>query len=110
MSYLKTKIKLMKILIEILNMFGLHLQINPETSSFRLFCIIILTLTLIALICCINIFIYYITPYISENPTILNSVNKYKIIFKIFNLYKKTRLLYIVVEFIILIVNLTCIA
>ena len=79
----------MKILIDFLNIFGLHIQINPETSPFILFCIIILTLTLIALIlpCCINIFIYYITIYITEKPTILNYVNKYKIIFKIFNFY-----------------------
>ena len=100
----------MKILIDFLNIFGLHIKINPETSPFILFCIVILALTVIALICCINIFIYYITIYISDNQTILNYVNKYNTILNILNFYKKTRLLYIILEFMFLIANLACIA
>jgi hypothetical protein len=100
----------MKILIDFLNMLGLHININLETSPIVQFCIVILVLTIIALICCINIFLYCIVLYISENKNILNYINKYKIILKIFNFYKKTRLLYIVLEFIFLIVNLACIA
>ena len=100
----------MKILIDFLNMLGLHININPETSPIVLFCIVILVLTLIALYCCINIFLYCIVLYISENNNILNYIYKYNILLIIFNFYKKTRLLYMVLEFIFLIINLTCIA
>jgi hypothetical protein len=100
----------MKILIDFLNLLGLHININPETSPFVLFCIVILVLTLIALFCCINIFLYSIVLYITENKDILNYINKYKIILKIINFYKKTRLIYILLEFMFLILNLSCIA
>jgi len=55
-------------------MLGLHININPETPPFVLFCIVILVLTLIALFCCINIILYSIMLYTSEDKDILNSL------------------------------------
>jgi len=97
-------------LIEFLQSLGIQININPEIKPIVLFSIVILVLTLIALLCSINIFIYAIIIYISENEKILNFIKKYKLLFKIFNYYKKTRLVFIIIEFLFLIFILSSIA
>ena len=54
----------------------------------------------------IFIIIYLIVLNISENKYILDKISEYKLFFKIFILYKNTRLVYLAFEFMFLIINL----
>nr|AWN55951.1 hypothetical protein [Pleurotus pulmonarius] len=96
----------MKEFLEFLNHFGIHLTVNESSSPILGFCVVILVLSILALLCVLNIIIYLIVLNISENKYILDKISEYKLFFKIFILYKNTRLVYLAFEFMFLIINL----
>jgi len=96
----------LNVLLEFLNSLGLNLSlnINEESSPIILFALSILVLSLISLLCILNIILYLCIFYVSDNKVLLDKVSQYSWILFLFNLYKKTRLFYIVFEFILLLV------
>jgi hypothetical protein len=94
-------------LINFLNSIGIHVNISESSSPVLLFAFSILVLSLIVLSCILNIILYLCVIYISENnQVILDIISKYKLLLKIFNIYKKTRMFYLVIEFILLLFSL----
>jgi hypothetical protein len=100
----------MEKLIEFLKLLGIHININQETQPIVTFSIAILVLTIIALLCTLNIFIYLLVLYITDNVKFLEYFKNYKVILKIFYYYKKTRVIYIIIEFIFLVFILSSIS
>jgi len=56
------------------------------------------------LFCILNIVLYLCILYVSDNKVLLDKISKYYLILYLFNLYKKSRLVYLVIEFILLLV------
>ena len=55
----------------------------------------VLILSLITLICFIQILFYFIVINLSNNKILLDKLSQYPILLKIFNLYKQTRFAYL---------------
>ena len=99
----------MEQIIQFLNSYGLHITINQDTQPIVLFCIVILTLSLISIISCLNIVIYYIIINISDNKKVLDFLSKHPILLKVFNYYKNIRTFYIIIDFLFLFLNIAAI-
>ena len=96
-------------IIKFVQYFGLATNVTAESSHIVLFMLVLLFFSLMAMLCIINICIYLLILYFSNNTYVLNIVSKHKYLLKIFNFYRKTRVYYIVIEFAFLIVNVSCI-
>jgi len=94
----------LNVLLDYLNLLGLNLSINEESSPIVLFSLSILILSLVSLFCILNIVLYLCILYVSDNKVLLDKISKYYLILYLFNLYKKSRLVYLVIEFILLLV------
>lgn len=84
--------------------FGFQLELLPGAMENQLF-LFSLGMFLLAFVsfwCVINIIIYTIVIYLSDNKKVIELVSKNKITLKIFNFYKNTRKLYLLIEFFIL--------
>lgn len=93
----------MKDLIAFLNSLGFNITLTENPSPLLLFALCILVFSLISLFCIINIIMYLLVVYVSDNKKVLEIVSKHAWVLKIFNLYKQTRIVYLVGEFIFLI-------
>lgn len=93
-------------LLAFLNFVGIHLNVNESSSPIALFCVVVLVFAVISLLCVVNIIIYLVVKYISETKVLLDKISKHVLLFKLFKLYKKTRLFYIVIDFVLLLVNI----
>ena len=95
-------------ILEFLKYFGVE---APDTNSNILVVYAFgnLVLSLLALFCIINILIYFLILKLSENQLIVSKIEKHKILFKLFVLYKNTRRFYIIVELFIFTYTLGCI-
>ena len=83
---------------ELLNFLGF--SVSPESSPLILFICSILVLSIVSLLCIINIIIYYIIIQVFENKDRLEWLSS-KLpwyIMYIINIYRKTRISYIIVE------------
>lgn len=89
---------------DILNSLGI--SVDENTSPIVLFCAVNLLLSIISILCVLNIILYLIVIYISDNDKFLKWISNYNILKKVFSLYKKTRQSYLVFEFIILLINI----
>lgn len=69
----------LNILLEFLNSLGLNLSlnINAESSPIILFALSILVLSLISLLCILNIILYLCIIYVSDNKVLLDKVSQY---------------------------------
>lgn len=90
----------------ILNYLGLGISISEETSPILQFCIVIMVLAIIALLCFINIMIYIGILYISSKIEFLNKLPKHWLFQKWFNLYISTRFGFLIFEIILFLINI----
>ena len=96
-------------LIEYLQTFGLYLNINEDSSPLLLLSLSILVLSLVAFFCILNIIIYLTILYLSENEILKSKIFNHKILKKIYNFYRHTRVYYIIIEFIFVVYILSTI-
>src|SRR5215475_9139224 len=96
----------MKEVIDYLKSFGFN--INESTDPLILLLCIILIISIFALLCVINIILYILIVYFLESNSSLNLlVDKLpNILKKIIAFYKNTRIYYILMEFIFILVSL----
>lgn len=99
----------MKNLLAFLHSLGIGLHVNENSSPFLLFVMLLLVFAIISLLCFINIVIFLVIMYYSNDARILNIMSQNAFVFRIFNLYKNTRPYYVLTEFLFLIVNVSCI-
>nr|YP_009344405.1 hypothetical protein [Pleurotus eryngii]APT42220.1 hypothetical protein [Pleurotus eryngii] len=71
---------------------------DESSSPVVLFSLSFLIFSLVAMWCFITIVLYLGFLYLMENKVLLEKASKYTIIVKILNVYKKTRLFYLVIE------------
>jgi len=86
----------LSILVEFLNSLGFNLSVNEESSPIILFSLSILVLSLIALFCILNIMLYLCILYVSDNKVLVDKLSQYSLGLSLLNLYKQTRLVYLV--------------
>lgn len=91
----------MNIFTEFLHSLGVNITIDGNSSPVVLFACVILVLSVIALLCFINIVLYFAVLYITEHKVFIDKINKYKYIEKLVLVYKKTRISYLVFEIIL---------
>ena len=102
----KTKMKELNYLKELLALYGVYLNIDESSSPVILFALSILILSFVAMWCFITIVLYLGFLYLMENKVLLEKASKYNIIVKILNVYKKTRLFYLVIEIALFLISL----
>ena len=90
---------------ELLAHYGVYLNIDESSSPVILFALSILILSFVAMWCFITIVLYLGFLYLMENKVLLEA-SKYNIIVKILNVYKKTRLFYLVIEIALFLISL----
>ena len=86
----------MEYLKVMLNYIGIEL--TDTTEPIVVFCIGLLTLSVVALLAFINIGIYLLTIHIANNKTLLEYIADWKILLKMIDIYKKTRIAFIIIE------------
>ena len=91
----------MQNITDFLRLLGINITINDSTSPIVLFACVILVLSIIALLCFINIVIYFTVLYLTEHKIFIDKISEYKYILKIINIYRKTRLPYLLFEIIL---------
>lgn len=96
----------MKELIDLLKLLGVHVNISESSSPILLFACSILVLSIIALFCFINILLYFTILHITDNKLLLDKLSRYIILVKIINLYRQTRIAYLLFEVILFLVSL----
>lgn len=84
-------------LMNIFKVFGI--PVTEESSAFLQFISVILLLNSLALICLINIVLYFLVLLITENKNFLNKFTNWPVFLKIINIYRKTRIGFLVIEF-----------
>lgn len=89
----------MNIISQFLNLFGKSLGITDESALMIQFIISLFVLSVLALFCIFNIVLYLTIFYVSENKSVLDFLSRYPLLLKIFNIYKKTRIVFLVYEF-----------
>ena len=92
-------------IIKFLQSYGFHLEIvyNDSNYNILIFCLSIFILAFISLLCVINISIYLLILHFSEHKYVIEVVSKRKLTLKLFNLYKNTRIMFLVFELVLLI-------
>lgn len=100
----------MKQFFEFLEYLGIH--VNESSSPILLFACVILVLSSVALLCLVNIVFYYITMFILDNKKLIDIIRRKMppFVIKILHLYKKTRIVYVITEFIFLFICIGSIA
>ncbi|BCG68828.1 hypothetical protein (mitochondrion) [Collybia sordida] len=88
----------MKDVMEFLNNLGIHVNISESSDPIVLFSCSVLVLSIIALFSFMQIYLYILILYISDNKYVIDRISKYSILVKIMDLYKKTRIGYIFFE------------
>ena len=94
----------MSIIFYIMNYLGINLNVesaDPFVSLLSMLCF----LSLIGLLSIINISIYLMVIYFSNNEKIIKILSRWKYVFFIFNIYKKTRVFFIVSEILIFLIS-----
>ena len=89
----------MNILYLILNYLGVDL--NSDVSVFVKFLYVIILLSVIIVICLLNVLFYFLIIYLIEDLKILDKFTKFKLpnfVLSLIKLYKNTRKLFIVYE------------
>ena len=95
----------MESLIRYLNTFGI--QVDTTTPDIVMVCGYFLILSVFILLNIINIIIYLGSIYILSNENILNKIpTRYKYVHKIIKYYTNIRVLYIIIEFIFVLITL----
>jgi hypothetical protein len=88
--------------MEFFQFLGINININESSSPLLLLVCGIFGLCFIALLCFINILTYFFIMYILDHSLIKNKITNIYLI-KLINLYKKTRLSFLIFEVILFI-------
>ena len=89
----------MEFVLYIKNLIGI-----TSNEPFVIYALCVLILSVIAISCFINILIYvFVNYFLSVNDNILKIINRYKFVNRIINIYKKTSMFFVTVEFVSLI-------
>ncbi len=83
-------------IFELLNKLGIN--ITENSSPIFLFACSILILSLISLVCFIQIMLYFLINYYSENEKFINKISKLPILLKIVKFYKISNIVSIMIE------------
>ena len=67
----------MQNITDFLRILGINITINESSSPIVLFACVILVLSVIALLCFINIVLYFTILYITEHKIFTDKINKY---------------------------------
>lgn len=82
--------------INLLNLLGI--TVDSSSSPILLFLYLILFFSILALLSVINIGIYLGLLYLSNNKLFLDKISKWTLLLIVLNLYKKTRIYFIISE------------
>lgn len=82
--------------INILNYLGISVSI--ESNPVLLFLYVILLFAILGLFSFFNIVIYLGVLYLSNNRLLLDKISKWPLLVKLLNIYKKTRIAFIIFE------------
>ena len=95
----------METMIAYLNYFGI--QVDNNTPDFVILCGYFLVLSVLILINILNIMFYLGSIYILSQEKILNKIpSRYTFVHKFINYYKNIRVIYIIIEFIFVLITL----
>lgn len=94
----------MKEVMEFLSNFGIHVNISESSDPILLLCCSILVLAIVALFSFIQVLLYFGVLYITDHKYIIDKISKYSKLVKIMNIYKNTRIGYIIFEIILFLV------
>ena len=84
---------------------GLGINVTPDSSPIVLLLSSVLVLSLIAFLSFINIGIYLISLHITNHKLFLDKISKWDILLKLLNIYRKTRIGFIMFEIILFFVS-----
>ena len=90
----------LEIIIKLLNYMGI--SVTNNTSPFVWLLCLILLFSEIGVVCLSNIIIYLLILLISENKNLLSKLENRPYLLRILNIYRKTRIAFIITEFIFL--------
>lgn len=98
-------------ILHILNNYEEYLLsgISESNQNIFLLALSILILSSICMLCGIQVIIYLLVLYVLEHKVVLDKLSKYPILLKIINLYRKTRLYYLLFEIIFFFTTLSMI-
>ena len=92
---------MMNFLDQILHFIGISVDINESSSPIVLLAYSILGLNTIGLLCFVNIILYISVIYITEHKLFIDKISKYTVLFKLLNIYRKTRFGFLLFEVIL---------
>jgi hypothetical protein len=84
--------------INLLNSLGIPVSVDSSAQPILLFLYLILFFSIFALLSVINIGIYLGVLYLSNNKLFLDKVSKWALLLTLLNIYKKTRIYFIISE------------
>ena len=90
------------VILNILNFLGV--SVNEINSPIVNLCVANFIFSIVSLLCVLNIIIYLVILYVNDRVEIMSLISKYRFIVKLFDLYKKTGIIYLVFEFIFLLI------
>ncbi len=97
----------MQYILDLLNSFGIQLNINANTNPIVLIALSYLIFTCIILLSVVNISIYLLSLYVLNNSKFLDKiVSKYPLINKLINFYSSTRIGFILLEVVFLMLSI----
>jgi hypothetical protein len=82
--------------VNLLNSLGI--PVSVDSSPILLFLYLILCFSILALLSVINIGVYLGVLYLSNNKLFLDKISKWTLLLTVLNLYKKTRIYFIISE------------
>lgn len=77
-------------------------NLNESSSAIVNLCLANLIFSTVSLLCVLNILLYLVVLYVSDRLDLISLISKYRILSKLFDFYRKTRISYLVFEFIFL--------
>ena len=96
----------MDYVISLINMLGFNVELNDSTPNILLFACVVFVFAMMALLCFVNIMLYFFAIYITEHKLFLDWISKYSLLLKIVNFYNKTRMAYLLFEIVLFLANL----
>lgn len=77
-------------------------NLNESSSAIVNLCLANLIFSTVSLLCVLNILLYLVVLYVSDRLDLISLISKYRFLSKLFGFYRKTRISYLVFEFIFL--------
>ena len=97
----------MKYILDLLNNFGLHVNINENTNPVVLIALSFLILNIVVIFSIVNISIYVVSLYLINTSKYIEQISvKYPYVYKIIKFYNNTRISFIITEFVFLFVSI----